>query len=141
MSKIIQKVMISTMLLPMSTLLADQQNKKVNTIGEMLNNLVTHMGDVRNLMMIVTIIAGFSIVITSIFKFKQVKDNPTQIPIGTPFSLLAVGVMLIFLPQLIKPAAESLFGGGVSNKDNNCSLPGLERTKECKDMKEKGGKK
>ena len=35
---------------------------------------------------------------TAIFKFKQHKDNPTQVPVGTPVAMLAISAALVFLP-------------------------------------------
>ncbi|MEE2769811.1 MAG: type IV secretion protein IcmD [Pseudomonadota bacterium] len=55
-------------------------------------------------------IAGVCFFVAAIFKFKQHKDNPSQITIGTPFAMVAISVALIFLPGFIKPAGESLFG-------------------------------
>lgn len=55
-------------------------------------------------------IAGICFFIAAIFKFKQHKDNPSQVTIGTPFAMVAISVALIFLPGFIKPAGESLFG-------------------------------
>lgn len=55
-------------------------------------------------------IAGICFFVAAIFKFKQHKDNPSQITIGTPFAMVAISVALIFLPGFIKPAGESLFG-------------------------------
>ena len=111
---------------------------KTRTIGEIFYNLALYVSDIRNLMTIVIVISGFSFVIASFFKFKQVKDNPTQIPIGTPFALLGVGVALVFLPSLIKPAAESLFGDDFKNNSEKCLIPGLsadESKKACDDLK------
>ena len=43
-------------------------------------------------------IAGICFFVAAIFKFKQHKDNPSQITIGTPFAMVAISVALIFLP-------------------------------------------
>ena len=57
-------------------------------------------------------VAGIGFGIAAIFKFKQHKDNPTQIPIGTPFALLGVSVMLVFLPGLYNPLGQTVYGKG-----------------------------
>lgn len=46
-------------------------------------------------------IAGLGFSIAAILKFKQHKDNPTQIPIGTPPSLVFVSPALRFLPNML----------------------------------------
>lgn len=55
-------------------------------------------------------IAGIGFALTSILKFKAHKDNPTQIPIGTPIALLFVAGALLFLPNLFGIAGYSIFG-------------------------------
>lgn len=46
-------------------------------------------------------IAGLGFSIAAILKFKQHKDNPTQIPTGTPISLVFVSPALQFLPNML----------------------------------------
>jgi len=54
----------------------------------------------------------------AIAKFKQHKDNPTQIPIGTPIALLFIGAALLFLPTILQIAGGTIFGdGGVPGID------------------------
>lgn len=80
------------------------------TIGDMSENVTKSFKQIGELMIAVAYLAGVGFGISSVFKFKQHKDNPTQIPIGTPFALLAVSVVLVFLPGIYAPAGESLFG-------------------------------
>ena len=124
-------------MLPIMVLADASGTNHTRTIGEMFTGLAKYVTDIRNLMTIVTVLSGFSFVVASFFKFKQVKDNPTQIPIGTPFALLGVGVALIFLPSLIKPAAESLFGDDFKNNSEKCLIPGLSDSTACDQLKGK----
>lgn len=55
-------------------------------------------------------VAGIGFALTSILKFKAHKDNPTQIPIGTPIALLFVSAALLFLPTLFGIAGITVFG-------------------------------
>lgn len=55
--------------------------------------------------------AGIGFCMASMLKFKAHKDNPTQIPIGTPIALLFIGAALIFLPNIFKIAGWTIFGG------------------------------
>ena len=57
-------------------------------------------------------VAGVGFGIGAIMKFKQHKDNPTQIPIGTPIALLFISVALVFLPTVIDVTGKTLFKGG-----------------------------
>ena len=56
-------------------------------------------------------IGGFTLVVAALYKFKQHKDNPQQVPMGTPITILLIGAALIFVPNIIKPAGQSIFGG------------------------------
>ena len=48
-------------------------------------------------------VAGMGFAVGALLKFKQHKDNPTQIPIGTPIALLFIAAALIFIPALFPP--------------------------------------
>lgn len=56
-------------------------------------------------------IAGIGFALSAILKFKQHKDNPQQIPIGTPIALLFIAAGLIFLPTIFGVANQTIFGG------------------------------
>lgn len=82
-------------------------------------NIQTQLDAFASLMITVAYLAGIGFGIAAIFKFKQHKDNPTQVPVGTPFALLIVSILLVFLPGIFKPAAKSVFG-----TDSGFELPG-----------------
>ena len=81
-----------------------------NGISGIATTVTGHFEAIGKLMIAVSYLAGIGFVLASLFKFKQHKDNPTQITLGTPLALLVIGILLIFLPLLIKPAGESIFG-------------------------------
>ena len=80
------------------------------TIGGIASQITESFQSIGKLMIAVAYLAGFGFVIAAIFKFKQHKDNPTQIPMGTPIAMLVIGIALIFLPSFIEPAQKTLFG-------------------------------
>lgn len=53
-------------------------------------------------------VVGLGFAIGAIMKFKQHKDNPSNIPIGTPMALLFVAVALVFLPSLIQMTGSTM---------------------------------
>lgn len=59
-------------------------------------------------------LAGMGFAMAAILKFKQHKDNPTQIPVGTPIAMLFVAAALLFLPYLLDIAGKSVFGTDAS---------------------------
>jgi len=80
------------------------------TIGDIAENITGSFQQIGQLILAISFIAGLGFTMAAIFKFKQHKDNPTQIPLGAPIALLGIGVCLIFLPGIIEPAGETLFG-------------------------------
>jgi intracellular multiplication protein IcmD len=82
------------------------------SIGDLATNIVGSFTSIGSLLIATAYIAGFILIIASIFKFKQHKDNPTQIPMGTPVALLIIGAVLVFLPSIIGPAGVTIFGQG-----------------------------
>jgi intracellular multiplication protein IcmD len=74
------------------------------------DRMQTQISSFTKLLITIAYVAGVGFGIGAIFKFKQHKDNPNQVPIGTPFAMFTVAVLLVFLPALFKPAKESVFG-------------------------------
>ena len=87
-------------------------------LGKMAHNIRSHYKSIGVLLLGTAYIAGICFVIAALFKFKQHKDNPTQITIGTPFTLLLIGVFMIFLPGWIKPVGQSVFGHDVHSTNS-----------------------
>lgn len=79
-------------------------------IAKVAGNITDAFKGLGQLMIAISYLAGIGFTIASIFKFKQHKDNPTQIPMGTPIALLGVGIILIFLPAIVGPIGETIFG-------------------------------
>ena len=79
-------------------------------LGTIAMSITDSFESVGRLMIALAYLAGIGFGISSVFKFKQHKDNPTQIPIGTPFALFGVSCILIFLPGIYQPAGSTIFG-------------------------------
>ena len=79
-------------------------------IGDLAVNLTEEFPSFGHLILALCYIAGLGFFMASIAKFKQYKENSTQIPVETPFALLGVSVLLMFIPGLTKPAGYSIFG-------------------------------
>lgn len=76
--------------------------------GAMASQLVGNFPNIAKLITGASFLAGLGFAFASIMKFKQHKDNPTQIPIGTPIAMLFIAVALLFLPALFKAAGSSM---------------------------------
>lgn len=59
-------------------------------------------------------LAGPGFAVGAIMKFEQHKDNPTQVPIGTPIGLVFVAAALLFLPSILDVAGSTMFGSSSS---------------------------
>lgn len=89
------------------------------TIGTIADTVKGTFASVAQLITAGAFIAGMGFAFAAILKFKAHKDNPTQIPIGTPIALLFISAALLFLPSIFSIAGGTLFGssgsvGGIS---------------------------
>lgn len=84
------------------------------SLGTAASNITGNFADVARLITAASYIAGLGFALSSLLKFKQHKDNPQQIPIGTPIALLFIGAALVFLPTIIGVANQTLFSGSGS---------------------------
>lgn len=82
----------------------------VTGIGSVAQNVTTNLANVARLITAGSYVVGMAFAVGAIVKFKAHKDNPTQIPIGTPIALLFVAAALIFLPTIFKVSGSTLFG-------------------------------
>lgn len=87
-----------------------QQGGMSGGIGGLASNVTSNLGPIAKLITAASYVAGMAFAVGAIVKFKAHKDNPTQIPIGTPIALLFVGAALIFAPAVFKAAGITLFG-------------------------------
>jgi len=79
-------------------------------IGGVAEKVTSNVANIAKLITAASYVAGMAFVVGAIVKFKAHKDNPTQIPIGTPIALLFVGAALIFAPTVFKVSGQTLFG-------------------------------
>ncbi len=59
------------------------------------------LGNLSTLVSDASYLAGLGFSIGAILKFRQQKDNPTRVPIGTPAALIAVDAILELLPSVL----------------------------------------
>lgn len=80
------------------------------TIGSAASNVTQSMAQIAKLITAGSYVAGFGFAVGAILKFKAHKDNPTQIPVGTPIALIFIAAALIFLPSIFGMAEKTIFG-------------------------------
>lgn len=74
------------------------------------STITSSFQDIAKLITAGSYLAGLAFSIGAIMKFKSHKDNPTQIPIGTPIALVFVAAALLFLPSILGVAGATMFG-------------------------------
>ena len=57
-------------------------------IGSVAANVRSNLGDIAKLITAASYVAGMAFAVGAIVKFKAHKDNPQQIPIGTPIGIV-----------------------------------------------------
>ena len=82
------------------------------TVGSMASNITSSFTNLAKLVTGGSYVVGLAFAVTAIMKFKQHKDNPTQIPIGTPVALVFIAAALLFLPSILNVAGATMFGSG-----------------------------
>jgi intracellular multiplication protein IcmD len=80
------------------------------TIGSVASQIILSFENLSKLITASSYIAGLGFSMGAILKFKQHKDNPTQIPIGTPIAMLFVASALLFFPSLLDTTGKTIFG-------------------------------
>nr|WP_199484697.1 type IV secretion protein IcmD [Legionella drancourtii] len=80
------------------------------TIGGMASSITASFTNLTKLITSGSYLAGLGFSIGAIMKFKQHKDNPTQIPIGTPIALVFIAAALLFLPTILGVTGATMFG-------------------------------
>ena len=89
------------------------------TIGKVADNVAGSISSLIKLLTAGAYMGGFALTVASLFKFKQHKDNPQQVQLGTCIAMLLIGVSLIFLPSIITTGGETVFGGSQKQATSN----------------------
>jgi len=84
------------------------------SIGTIADNIKSSFGEIAKLITAAAYVAGFGFAVAAILKFKAHKDNPTQVPVGTPIALLFIAVALIFLPSIFSVGGKTVFASGAT---------------------------
>jgi hypothetical protein len=78
-----------------------------SSLGQVASSVNSSLPSLAGLITAGSYAAGIGFSAASILKFKSHKDNPTQIPIGTPEALTAASAILTYLPDIKSTAAQA----------------------------------
>jgi len=81
------------------------------SLGGMASSITSSFTSLTKLVTAGSYLAGLGFSIGAIMKFKQHKDNPTNIPVGTPIAMTFIAAALLFLPSILGVTGTTLFGG------------------------------
>lgn len=82
------------------------------SLGSVASEIYSSFNQLANLITAGAYIGGLAFAVGAIMKFKQHKDNPTQVTIGTPIAMVMIAAALLFLPSILSTAGQTIFGGG-----------------------------
>jgi intracellular multiplication protein IcmD len=94
------------------------------TLGGMASSITGSFTSLTKLITAASYLAGLAFAIGAIMKFKQHKDNPTQITIGTPVALVFIAAALLFLPSILDVAGATMFSGSATTAGPTGSVYG-----------------
>ncbi|MEC8882695.1 MAG: DUF6750 family protein [Pseudomonadota bacterium] len=83
-------------------------------IGGMAESINSTFSAISQLVGGAAYLFGLCFTCAGLFKFKQHRDNPQQVQLGSCFTLLGIGILLIFLPNLVSQAGETVFSSGTT---------------------------
>lgn len=102
--------LISSVCFGLIALISQSAEATSLTVGGMASTITQSFTSLTKLITAGSYLAGLGFSIGAIMKFKQHKDNPTQIPIGTPIALVFIAAALLFLPSILGVTGSTMFG-------------------------------
>jgi intracellular multiplication protein IcmD len=74
------------------------------------SNITNSFTSVTKLITAGSYLAGLAFSISAIMQFKQHKDNPSQVPVGTTIALVFISAALLFLPTIVSVGGQTPSG-------------------------------
>jgi len=124
-----KRLFTSVVCLGLMLLTAEVFAKDVITLGNMATSVTDTFSSIGKLITGGSYLAGLGFSIAAIMKFKQHKDNPTQITIGTPIALVLIAAALLFLPSILDVTGYTMFGkqGGMTAGPSGMNYSGTSK--------------
>jgi intracellular multiplication protein IcmD len=79
-------------------------------IGGVAAQVTGNLSNIAKFITAAAYVAGMGFGVAAVVKFKANRDNPTQVGIGIPITLLFVAAALLFIPSVFKTSGATLFG-------------------------------
>lgn len=114
-AKLIQFFIINFLYSGLAQAVGGDGSTQKEGIAKILGTVQKDFVGIENFMRTGAKVAGVGFMLASFFKFKAHKDNPTQIPIGTPLALLFIGAALLGLHFITLAGMQTLFGASADS--------------------------
>lgn len=95
-----------------SILMLAQASGGEQTLGDLAETATSSVAQIVDLIVALCYVSGIGFASAGVLKFKQHKDNPAQVTLGTCFMLLFIGIGLVWLPTMIEATGVTIFGTG-----------------------------
>lgn len=92
------------------------------TLGSIASSVTSSFTNLTKLITAGSYLAGLGFSVGAIMKFKEHKDNPTQVPIGTPIALDVLAAVLLYLPSILDSTAAASVENAVSSGELSASV-------------------
>lgn len=108
-SKVVVLLGLSALFLCLGAdVLASQQTSM--GLAKVADTVKGNFGAIAQLITAGSYIAGLGFGVGAVLKFKAHKDNPQQVALSLPITLLFVAAALMFIPTVFKTAGQTLYG-------------------------------
>lgn len=84
------------------------------SLGNVANNGTDAMEMMANFLTALSYVIGFAFGVGAILKYKNYRDNPSQVTIGTPIFLAFISLIFVFMPMLFMVAGDTIFGSSAT---------------------------
>ena len=74
----------------------------VNSLGELSDRMMLPLSVLTSALYNISLAIGIALLFGALIQYKNHKNNPGQVPLSRPITLLVFGVVLIVLPILAK---------------------------------------
>lgn len=85
-----------------------------DSLGDLSNKLLLPMSLLTNALYNMSLAIGIALLFGALIQYKNYRNNPSQVPLSRPITLLVFGVILVVLPILTKFSESAILVSRVS---------------------------
>lgn len=85
-----------------------------NSLGDLSDKLLLPMSLLTSALYNMSLVIGIALLFGALIQYKNYRNNPSQVPLSRPITLLVFGVILVVLPILTKFSESAILVSRVS---------------------------